>query len=294
MTAEANEEWAYRNNDDSLSERVRVLRIHQQTRGFRADVQFLDGKKGGTIENIPGKRLRVRWEGVEQYDLLMSNWARLRAESITDPESSAVGEVFRWLIPSEVATLSWKPVRDVVELHNSHALHEAAGIPVEALVEFAAFELGGLTLMSPQAALLIAEFACRKGPDPVLDTVLEEEREIRSRISKRSSDAQFEYKIYIEEVRPTHEILRTWCGYRAATAQQRLQAAELEVRRLQEITTRLLDALREQPEKALFVSIIEQKIEDERITPENVRPSIGRPLKISELPIREVERRRRW
>ena len=81
----------------------------------------------------------------------------------------------------------------------------------------------------------IAEYACRVNPMPVLDAVIEDEKQYRE-YSKRgrprvtydnrptTSLPEWEYAYYLEHGHPVHEILRAWCGHRAVTLQERLAA----------------------------------------------------------------------
>jgi hypothetical protein len=139
---------------------------------------------------------------------------------------------------------------------------------------------------------------------PVLDWVISDESEYREKAKHghnfvssanraTSSSPEWEYQWYLESVRPVHELLRSWCGHRAATVHERLAAAEAEVRRLDALIVRLIDELKANGHSTV-AEIIERTHEEERITPVSVRPIVDRPLKPSEIPVRYERAPRRW
>ena len=302
---EIGDEQIYRQRDNDPSRRVRVVGIDTSKRNPRYEIEFLDGDATGTRENVPERRLRGAWSDVERYDERMANWARVSAFEMTDAEEAAAELVFDALIPDEVAELQWSP--NTTRIIDPAKLEPLIGVPVAELVDrvesFTDDE--GHSIVSPEGTLLIAELACHVTPMPVLDLVVADEREYREKTmrghtytdhrgEKRTSDPEWEYKWYLERGRPRHELLRGWCGNRAVTLQERLGAAEAEVRRLDLLVTRLVDQLRGNGH-SIFADVIANVHEEERITPANYRPVVDRPLKESEIPVRYIEvPRRRW
>ncbi len=300
------DEQIYRQRDDDPSRRVRVVAIDTSKRNPRYEIEFLDGETAGKRENVPARRLRGPWSDVHRYDEKMANWARVSAFELTDTEERAAGFVFDALIPEEVAELQWSP--STTDIVDPTKLEPLIGIPVEELLQ----RVESLTadddhtVISPEGTLLIAELACGVNPMPVLDLVVEDERKYRERTKRgetytsrrgeeRTSDPEWEYSWYLERGRPLHELLRGWCGHRAVSMQERLAAAEAEVRRLDLLVTRLVDQLRGNGH-GMFADVIAEVHEEERITAANYRPVVDRPLKPSETPVRyiEVPRRRHW
>lgn len=302
---EVGEELIYRLRDYAVSERVRVASIDTRKKTPRYVVEFLNGEKAGTQENVPAARLHGSWADVAAYDELMANWERIDQAELTDTEQSAVGQVFDLLIPREVAAWEWSPVRYATRIHDRGTLKSIVGVTVEDLLaQTEGFDLDGDVMLSPHGTLMIAEYACRVRPMPVLDWVLEEEKEYREK-SKNGRPAvsydkhayttspEWEYQMYLEYGRPLHELLRSWCGQRAATLQERLGAAEAENRRLDELIARLFEELKRLGH-AQAVSYLARTYEDDRITPANYRPVVDRPLKPSEIPVHYVKAPRRW
>ncbi|NEA30758.1 hypothetical protein [Streptomyces sp. SID13031] len=107
------------------------------------------------------------------------------------------------------------------------------------------------------------------------------------------TDPAWEYEWYRKYHRPIHELLRQWCGHRAATLHERLTASEAENIRLEALVNRLIDALADEGNLDLAHTMA-QELQDDRITPESVRPVVERPLHPSEIPVRYVTRRRHW
>lgn len=298
------DEQIYRLRDHDSSQRVRILAIDTKKKSSRYEIEFLDGENAGRQENVPAKRLRGPWSDVSQYDEMMANWERLAAFELTDREEAAVDAVFTELIPDEVAEWEWSPVRWVTTIHDPAALKPIIGLPVSELLDQVDFFTSpDGDVVSPAGTLMIAEFACRVNPMPVLDWVIEDERKYREKTKRgesfvrdgieRTSDPQWEYRWYLEHGRPVHELLRGWCGHRAVTMQERLAAAEAEVQRLDELITRLIDQMQGNGH-SIFADVMARVHEEERITPANFRPVVDRPLKPSEIPVRYERAPRRW
>ncbi len=297
------DEWIYRAKDSAPSERVRILAVQPKKTSSRVDVEFLD--QSGRTENVPGARLRGLWSEVVGYDALMANWQRIEFE-LTNAEGGAVSEVFHNLIADHLATCEWSPVRYATAIHDRAGLAEDLGVDLDELLEdVPSFELDRALMVSPEGTLRIAEAMCVRRPADVLAWVVAEEADIResckrgSRIQSSSgrvnttTSPEWEYEWYLKEHKPRHELLRQWCGHRAVTFHERLDAAEAEVRRLDVLVARLIDSARERG-NAIFADIMEEEHNKERITPDKIRPVVERPLSIHEMPVREVPVRRRW
>lgn len=302
---EVGNELIYRVRDHAPSERVRVNEIDTSKKTPKYIVEFLDGDKSGTHENVPGGRLRGPWADVVAHDALMENWQRIGQVQLTEIEDSAVSTVFGLLISEAVAEWDWSPVRYATRVHDKNALQEIIGITVEDLLaQTEGFEDDDDVIVSPEGTLMILEFACRLKPMPVLDWVIEDEKKYQDS-SKHGRPAvdwnnhayttspEWEYHCYLKYGRPLHELLQSWCGQRAATLQERLGAAEAENRRLDEFVTRLFEELKRLGH-AQAVEYLVRDYEQGRIRPESFRPVVDRPLKPSEIPARYVTAPRRW
>ena len=90
-----------------------------------------------------------------------------------------------------------------------------------------------------------------------------------------------------------HEIRRAWCGHRAVTLQERLAAAEAEVRRLDELLSRVLDELKTH-NHSFVADVIEREHVEERITHEKLRLVVDCSSILSEVSVRYERAPRRW
>ena len=299
------DEQIYRLRDYAPSERVRVVAIDNRRKNLRYEIEFLDGGKSGTEENVPGVRLRGPWAGAAQYGERMANWQRLDRAQLIDHEESAVSTVFDLLIPEDTAEWEWSPVRWMTRIHDHPALEPIVGITVDDLLTQADwFERDEDVILSPEGTLMIAEYACRINPTPVLDWIVAEEKVFREKtknghlttdLNKKpyTTSPEWEYRWYLEQGRPLHELLRSWCGQRAVTMRERLGAAEAEVQRLDQLIVQLLDEIKTYGQP-MNVDYIARALEEERIIAANHRPVVDRPLKPSEVPVRYEKAPRRW
>lgn len=300
-------EQIYRLREFEPSERVRVVAIDQRKKTPRYEVEFLDGEKAGTVENIPAGRLHGSWSEVRDYDKLIAHWERfLNEEPIDSAESGAIEYVFREVVQYSVAELDWKYSRPVTIIRDRAALAALIGIAVdEVLDQLDYFEDDGAVVVSPESTMRLAAAIAHANPMPVLAWVVDDEQKYRE-LCKRgqpttdlegrryTTSPEREFDSYLRYGRPLHELLRAWCGHRAVTLQERIDAAEAEVRRLDELLARVIDQLKSH-EHSLVAEIIEQEHVEGRITAATVRPHVDRPLKPSEIPVVQLPvRRGRW
>jgi len=298
-------EQIYRLSEFTPSERVRVVAIDQRKKTPRYEIEFLDGEKAGSLENVPAGRLRGAWSEVEGYDEYMAHWQRfLSEEPLDSTEDGAIEYVFLEVVPGSVAELGWRYSRFSAIVKDRAALAALIGVAVgEVLDQLDYFEDSGAVVVSPQSTMRLAAAISYANPMPILDWVVEDEKKYRE-LCKRgrantgrggyATSPEQEYDSYLRHGRPLHELLRAWCGHRAITLQERIDAAEAEVRRLDELLSRVLDELRAH-DHSYAAEIIAQEHVEGRITPATVRPVVNRPLKPSEVPVIEVPvRRGRW
>lgn len=299
------EYWVYRKSDNAPSQRVEVLSVTEQGRKQRAEIKFVD--VSDRVETVPLSRLRTPWSNVQSFDESMANWEKLAAVKLHDVEESALEEVFEALFPETIATIFDGRVDYVVSIHDTAAFEDVVGCSIADISRqcFSCSE-GGTLLLCRNGALISAELACRRNPQPILDVVFAEEAEAREACKhgrnrdygRRANGSDrtspyWEWDWYLKYTRPRLELLRQWCGFRAVTADERRRAAEEEARRLDLLLTRAIDALKDHHE--LLANVLKEEHESERITPERVRPQIDRPLRPDEMPVREIKvRSRRW
>jgi hypothetical protein len=301
------DEWIYRARAYSPSERVKIVSIEKRKQTTRVDIEFLDGDKVGTRDNVPATRLPRPWSEVTAYHDLMANWQRLGDCSLDEAEEWAVEEVFSLLIPESVATYYDSFVKNGATVRDIVALERIMRRPLLDIMEQVEwFDHDGAIQLCANGTLLVAEYACRANPLPVLDNVIVSEAEVREHCKRgrtyqavdgsgdKTSSPEWEYESYRKRLRPVHELLRQWCGHRSVTFYERLTAAEAENRRLDILVAKLIDRLKHH-EDAINADIYEREHNEQRITPDTVRPVVDRPLAPWELPVRKIPTpRRRW
>jgi hypothetical protein len=74
---------------------------------------------------------------------------------------------------------------------------------------------------------------------------------------------------------PRHELLRQWCGHRAAALHERVLAAKAENHRLDLLVADLIQALDDGGE-TMLARVFEELHERDRTRPETVRPVVDR------------------
>jgi hypothetical protein len=79
--------------------------------------------------------------------------------------------------------------------------------------------------LSPAGTLLVAEAACRANSNQILEKIIEEEKTLRHKCKngaerrnpltgeQESTSPEYEYWWYRRSEKPTHELLRQWCGH---------------------------------------------------------------------------------
>lgn len=275
------EEWIYRLRDSAPSERVLVMEVNDHERRHRRIIQFLEGDKAGTVEDVPAKRLRKPWRNVTAYDTLMENWQRIDDADMTDTEKYAVDQVFRCAMSSKVAELIYRPVEKAVQVHDPHELEKLTGLTINDLrTEYENFHHDGDLILSPNAGLIIAEHVCRITPNSILARIIDEETAVRNRIKRGTNrfgdPAHSELRVYQEFDRPKHELIRSWCGHRQVSQYEHLQAAEAENARLMGIIKQLFDVI-DQLDRKDLVRHIARDYWENQITEGTYRPVIQEP-----------------
>jgi hypothetical protein len=155
----------------------------------------------------------------------MANWQRLDQDALDETEDWAVTEVFDLLVPEDVAAYDRSFVRHGASVYRPEALAQLLRRPlIDVLEQVEWFTYNGITELSAEGSLLVAEYACVANPPPVLDMVMASEAEAREHCKrgrdykgldgeKRTSTPEWEYEWYRKSTRPYHELLRQWCGW---------------------------------------------------------------------------------
>lgn len=171
------DELIYRLRDFSSSEHVRIVSIDTRKKTPRYEVEFLDGQSQGTVENVPGGRLRGPWSTVRECDERMAHWERFTKQAMGRYEEDAVERVFTLLVPDGAAAQDWHHSVWSTRILDAGALGTVISIQVSKLLESVdSYVVEEETVVSPEGTMRIAEYACRVNPMPVLDAVIEDEK----------------------------------------------------------------------------------------------------------------------
>lgn len=302
---EPDEEWVYRARDMAPSQHARIISVSRRKTSTRVSIEFLEGERSGEVEEVPAGRLRCPWSQVDEYDARMANLQRLMDDELTPAEEMAVLVVFDLLIPEETASTTLGYARHATNVENPASLERLTGQPLSSFIDSVpSFQDGDIWWLSARGSLAIAEAACRTTPAPILDWVRDQERRCREACKRGTprtdldgkpytSSPDWEYSFYLEHDRPVHELLRQWCGHRAVAFYERLEAAEAEVHRLDELIARAADTFRHN-NLAHHAEWLDAEHERSRITPFTIRPSVDRPLDPRHIPVQVIYRKGWW
>lgn len=294
---EIGSEYVYKASADAPIERVRVVSIEPQTTSFRAVIERIGRKTSVVTEAVPGKRLKVPWAEKSDFEAAERVWDRFRQVDLTECEEGVVHTFFDTFIPSHIAGLVvgaghpfGSQLHPVAQVHDVNALSDVVGVPGSEFLQQADWaKVYGKLMLSPLGAMQLCKAACSHNPMPVLDYVLAKERkaqheslhgepEFVSGRGRGARSADEAYDLYLRYDRPRYELLRQWCGHRAASVQERLIAAEAEVRRLDLLLVEATDQLKAADPSNDRVSEIVRAHRSDVIGPDSVRPVVERPL----------------
>ena len=224
-------------------------------------VRFVEGRFEGREEWVPAGRLKVRWEGIEDWLTAEARWSALRRASaqVRDtPAYWAIDVVFdhspagQWATPGSDRDSGLLFIRDLPRLATELDLDPATvtGDPLTLT------DADG-TLVGPwRLAEQVARAAARRYPDVLLDRIeLEEVQARRDAIHGRSypgrgrraggyldpetcaaTDRQFQ---------AARDLVRGWCGAEATDRRRELAALRVEVGRLGDLVERAAGQLRQ-------------------------------------------------
>lgn len=304
---EIGEEWIYRKQEWSESERV-VIRSVNEDKRKRIDVEFMDGEKAGHIESAPQGRLKAPWSTVSDYDWMQEKWRSIYSEALSLDDSIKFLTVFELVVPPQVATMEWSPIRDSVAIHDVSRVESTFGKTIEEIASLvASFRHGTSVYLAPTAVPLLAKLATARNPLPVLEWVMEDEARCRveskrGRAYKSSGlegeggefSAQQCHEEYLQSTRYIHEELRGWCGEEPITLLERSLVADMEAQRLTLMVVSLIDAVRELGRPA-WADHYEGQLRDDVVTRAIVRPLVERPLSGFDLPdVPEQKQNKYW
>lgn len=293
------EHWAYRAKiTDPLIE-VEVIELDPSNKKSpRCVVEFLDGPAAGRREKVPAGRLKTPWADVDAFRQAEDDWARVESDDDTvEAEVRAAWDVFEAFFGDKQVDVGIRVATATIA--RPDAVEEILGCSINDVIDGAETAMiDGELVISPNGTMALARRLCEIDPRGVLEGVLAEEARAERRCmgeparpGEDPTRPDIAWLIYREHTRPVHEVLRQWCGYRAVSAVEQALADEAEVRRLKELTHRLIRTLGYHDERRAELYLDE--LRTGAVTGPLVRPapSAPRPAKVVTV---EVSKRRYW
>jgi hypothetical protein len=250
------ESWAYRARqvDDVVA--VEVMKLGTQ-RPARVLVRFVDERFEGRQEWVPPARLKVPWAVVDVFREREARWDRIDKLGIGDePVSRAAEEVFEGLIDHDIARIDYREA-GACRITDSDRLAALTGLDAEQWTQCTdGFAEGADQVVPWSVTEQIASAAARRNPEPILETVRNEENEARheaihgrcyrGRGSRPDHTLPAEICIQVdnEHGKPRRAILRQWCGANAVERFDELVELRKEIHRVGQIAETAITALR--------------------------------------------------
>ena len=220
----AGEVWAYRARGQDPLVQVEVVRLGVK-KPQRVLVRFVDDDFEGQQDWVPPARLKVPWNGVDEYAARERRWDEVLrpAADVSLTEQLAASSVFDLLIPEDMAELGWNAKRGTVLIHDVSGLARLLEVAPAVLRVPASFEEDG-DLISPwPVAIAVARLATEREPHKVLADVEKDEADARrdSTYGRWSSRRRREddwvspevcQRVDAEHGQPIRALLRDWCG----------------------------------------------------------------------------------
>lgn len=257
---DVSEAWAYRARSHDPLVEVQVLRIGTN-RPPRVFVRFVDDSFEGKEEWVPPTRLKVLWEGVDDFRAREQRWEAVCEDNPgrDSAEHYAASSVFQYVIPDDVASIGYNSDAGVASIHDTDRLTRLLGIDVEELRSSPLSFVEDETLVVPWSTTeMIVRTAARRDPEPILRHVDAEETEYRQktlygeeyRPSRRDPARHIEAAWFVQQLdapyhRPCWELLREWCGQEAGERHDELAELRVEVVRIGRLAEQAIAALRD-------------------------------------------------
>jgi hypothetical protein len=252
------EAWAYRARHHDPLVQVAVVRLGVKT-PRRVLVRFIDEEFEGLQDWVPPARLKVPWDGIEEFVARERRWDAVVAPSPPDydsPEESAAGTVIHLLIAPGLATTGWNATRGTIRIHHVAGLAAFLDVdPSELRADVISFEQDG-DLVSPwPITRAIARRAAERDPYQVLGYVEKEETEARHEATYGSwhrrrgalddhISAEICASVDKKHGRPVRALLREWCGANAVDLRAEISSLREEAARAAALAQAAAELLR--------------------------------------------------
>lgn len=283
-------EYAFRDSDSVISQSVRAVVESIEPSG-KSSFKYVIRLDNGRTRKVSRNRLKGPWSDAQELDEKINHFVRLLEQTGDEVEISAAQLVTERLID---CSIMGPGNHDTFEFFDREALSSFLEIDLDDLLRGVLNQdEERLTTISGLGGIRIAQRICEIHPEKVLNLVLEEEKEQKFKLQERSGllGAEQAWDFYCKYYRSEFELIRQWCGHAAVRDYERARANELEIVRLDNLISDLLDKLKEFDEAS--AECFRQVWIREEFEPYKIRHTPARPLSPHEVPVR-VEYRRGW
>jgi hypothetical protein len=254
---EVGETWGYRARRQDPVVCVEVLKIGSK-RPLRVLVRFADEGFEGRQEWVPPARLKVAWDGVEEWLAAERRWLAVvdaSAVAVTTLEHRAAEMVFDRPDAEHFIDVMDAYRHAVLTVTDPAVFAAKLGYDARELATGVGYVRDGGTVVAPWPALrTVAQRVAELDADAVLaemdrdDTRAEREATYgvwyRTRGEERHIDADICAEVD-EEYKPVRDLVRQWCGAEARDRRHELAALRAEVVRLGGLIEMAITSLRQ-------------------------------------------------
>jgi hypothetical protein len=171
--------WAYRAKLSDRLVEVEVLAVGE-SRPARVKIAHRDDSYEGKIEWVPGSRLKVPWQRVDEYRAEELRWATLRRSGGPQRgQSDAAYEVLDFYFSEEQIALYYNGGDGTSVIGDVQSVADQCGIPVEVLRHLDSFEENGELHVPWETTLLVVETTMRARGRELIRSARRELREAR-------------------------------------------------------------------------------------------------------------------
>lgn len=251
---EPGESWAYRARGIDPLVEVRFVRTGTQ-KPARVLVRFVADEFEGQEEWVPPARLKVLWEGVEEYRAREERWDLVSAPGPErdDPRYCAASEILDEFIDRDLAMMNYRSGCSIT-VSRPDELAESLELRIEQLTDYpeAFWEDGKLIAPWPLTEL-VARTVTQMNAEKVLQRVESEERKARRAAihgeylpgrGRHYIDPEISSEVDRDFGKPVRDVLRAWCGADNVERFDELAELRKEIKRVGEVAECAIRALR--------------------------------------------------